>query len=256
MLAYYAERFPTVEINNTFYRMPAPEQLRKWARRDARRLPLRAQEPTPDHAREEAGRRRATRSRGCYEAAGALGAEAGAGAVPAAAVHDARTCPGCRRSWPTLPARRARPAFEFRHESWFSRDVYEALRARDAALCIAEAEDLATPLEATAGWGYLRLRRQDYDDADAGRLGRRASGAQGWDDAFVFFKHEDEGRGPSWPSQLIQHRLGDWRRRAHAARRIGLSRFFVACTHLRVQLPTWRAQSQAERSPSGWSPSR
>src|SRR5581483_8990453 len=56
-----------------------------------------------------------------------------------------------------------RPAVEFRHESWFADDVFARLRTHGAALCIAESEDLATPFEATAGWGYLRLRRQDYD---------------------------------------------------------------------------------------------
>ena len=74
------------------------------------------------------------------------------------------------------------------------RRVFEALRARGAALCIAEDEELATPLVATAGWGYLRLRRQDYGDggpADA----RRALSRPAWGELFVFFKHEDGGRG-------------------------------------------------------------
>src|SRR5262249_46373077 len=66
----------------------------------------------------------------------------------------------------TAPGLRA--AFEFRHESWLGDDVYQALRARGAALCIADAEDFATPPVATASWGYLRLRRQDYDDAALG----------------------------------------------------------------------------------------
>jgi uncharacterized protein YecE (DUF72 family) len=82
-----------------------------------------------------------------------------------------------------------RPAFEFRHASWFSDDVYASLRATGAALCIAEAEKLETPLQATTSWGYLRLRREDYTpatlDAWASRIAR-----QPWNEAYVFIKHE------------------------------------------------------------------
>ena len=70
------------------------------------------------------------------------------------------------------------------------------LRAHDAALCIADTEELATPFVATAGWGYLRLRRQDYDDPRSRRWAERLR-AQTLDDAYVFFKHEDEGAGPA-----------------------------------------------------------
>ena len=87
--------------------------------------------------------------------------------------------PNLKKDLPRLEAflgrccrRAARAAFEFRHASWFEDDVFEALRARGAALCVAEDEELATPLVATAAWGYLRLRRQDYDDAAVAALGR------------------------------------------------------------------------------------
>ena len=150
-----------------------------------------------------------------------------------------------------LPAG-ARPALEFRHESWFSTDVYDVLRARGAALCIAESEDLATPLEATASWGYLRLRRQDYDEADVAAWAERIS-AQGWSEAYVFFKHEDEGKGPKLAAQLIAA-LELLRPQKRESRRIWTS-VLHRTTH-GVQSPTWREQSQAERSPSGWSRSR
>ncbi|HMF43225.1 MAG TPA: DUF72 domain-containing protein, partial [Polyangia bacterium] len=89
-----------------------------------------------------------------------------------------------------------RAALEFRHASWLSDDVYEVLKRHGAALCVADSEDFATPLEATAGWGYLRLRRQDYDEAALRGWADRLK-AQSWDDAYVFFKHEDEGAGPA-----------------------------------------------------------
>jgi uncharacterized protein YecE (DUF72 family) len=100
-----------------------------------------------------------------------------------------------------LPAR-GRPAFEFRHQSWFDDEVFALLRKRKAALCVAEAEnDLEIPFVATADWGYLRLRRPDYTDAELKAWLKRVRG-QGWRDAFVFFKHEDEGKGPAMAARL------------------------------------------------------
>jgi uncharacterized protein YecE (DUF72 family) len=101
-----------------------------------------------------------------------------------------------------LPSHR-RAAFEFRHPSWFDDDVFALLRQHQIALCIADAEDdLEVPFASTANWGYLRLRRPDYD-ATALKSWMKRVQKQDWRDAFVFFKHEDEGKGP----QLAQHFL-------------------------------------------------
>jgi uncharacterized protein YecE (DUF72 family) len=89
-----------------------------------------------------------------------------------------------------------RAAFEFRHASWLSEDVYAALRRHNAALCVADSEELATPLVATASWAYLRLRRQDYGKAALRRWAERL-GKERFEEAFVFFKHEGEGAGPA-----------------------------------------------------------
>ena len=90
-----------------------------------------------------------------------------------------------------------RCAFEFRHASWFADDVYEVLRARNAALCIADNEEGATSAVATADWGYLRLRAVEYSDAAlAGWVETVRGVGAGWRDAFVFFKHEDAATGP------------------------------------------------------------
>ncbi len=199
MLSFYAERFPTVEINNTFYRMPTPDTLRKWA----------AEVPTTFRFVLKSPRR-ITHDKRLVDVADDLawlfksGAELGdkLGPVlfqlPPFARKDVAVLDAFLAG---LPAG-ARPALEFRHESWFSSDVYALLRARGAALCIAESEDLATPLEATASWGYLRLRRQDYAEADVAAWAGRIR-AQGWSEAYVFFKHEDEGKGPKLAAQLI-----------------------------------------------------
>jgi uncharacterized protein YecE (DUF72 family) len=96
----------------------------------------------------------------------------------------------------------ARAAFEFRHASWFEDDVFAALRARDAALCIADADDFTTPPVATASWGYLRLRRADYDEAALRTWAERVK-EQNWSECSVYFKHEDEARGPALAGQFV-----------------------------------------------------
>jgi len=96
-----------------------------------------------------------------------------------------------------------RAAFEFRHPSWFDDEVFGLLRDRGAALCIAEAEDgLDVPFVATTDWGYLRLRRGDYARRDLSAWVRRLRGHD-WRDAFVFFKHEDQGHGPRLAKSLL-----------------------------------------------------
>jgi len=200
MLAFYAGRLPTVEINNSFYRMPSPEQLAKWAAEtpDGFRFALKSpRRITHERKLADVGD---TLTR-LHEVAGALGGKLGPILF--------QLPPFMRKDLPRLADFLAqvpagmRAALEFRHSSWFADDVYEALRARDAALCIAESEDLATPLVATAGWGYLRLRRQDYAAADVAAWADRLR-AQPWEAAYVFFKHEDEGKGPALAAQLIE----------------------------------------------------
>jgi uncharacterized protein YecE (DUF72 family) len=98
-----------------------------------------------------------------------------------------------------------RAAFEFRDASWFEDDVFETLRTRGAALCIADTEKLQTPKIATTDWGYLRLRREDYTEADVARWTAFArEQASRWTDAFVYFKHEEAGIGPKLASRMIE----------------------------------------------------
>ena len=200
MLEFYAERLGTVEINNTFYRMPKAEILRGWAAATPagfRFAPKAPQQIT--HRQKLVG---SADSVAFFLAAiEALGDKLGPTLF--------QLPPFLRKDLPRLtdflaqiPAG-ARAAFEFRHASWFSDDVYEALRAHGAALCLADAEDLSTPVVATAGWGYLRLRRTDYDDAALATWAEQLRAqAPGWTDAFVYFKHEDGARGPKLAARL------------------------------------------------------
>lgn len=102
-----------------------------------------------------------------------------------------------------LPSQRSF-AFEFRHQSWFDDEVFSLLHNHQAALCIADAEGgLEVPFVATAPWGYLRLRRPDYDDQALRTVVNRVL-VQNWAEVFVFFKHEGEGRGPQLAKLFLQ----------------------------------------------------
>ena len=94
-----------------------------------------------------------------------------------------------------LLPKRWRAAFEFRHESWFDDEVYEALHKVNAALAIAQTEELSVPRVPTADWGYLRLRKVDYEATELADWAQWVTD-QKWDDGFVFFKHEESGTGP------------------------------------------------------------
>jgi uncharacterized protein YecE (DUF72 family) len=94
-------------------------------------------------------------------------------------------------------------AFEFRHPTWFDDDVIELLRSQKRVLCVSDTDDLPTNhIDKTTDWGYLRLRRVNYSEADLAAWMERIH-AQKWKRAFVFFKHEDEGTGPKLAAQFI-----------------------------------------------------
>jgi uncharacterized protein YecE (DUF72 family) len=102
-----------------------------------------------------------------------------------------------------LPDMRA--AFEFRHESWFDDEIFNLLKSRNIALCIADTDALSTPKKMTADYGYLRLRREDYADVDVKRWSEFVREQKSnWKDAFVYFKHEESGIGPKLASQMIE----------------------------------------------------
>jgi uncharacterized protein YecE (DUF72 family) len=200
MLAAYAQRLPTVEINATFYRMPLAKTLASW--REA--VP-------PGFVFALKGSRRVTHlkrlvdvseevaffQRTVAELEGTLGPVLWQ--LPPTAKKDL----GRLRAFLELLPRGGRTALEFRHAGWFTEDVLTALADAGVALCVAEDEERATPLVSTARFGYLRLRRPDYDLAALARWADRLR-AMPWTEAFVFFKHEEEARGPAYALQLTQ----------------------------------------------------
>ena len=192
MLAYYASRFDTVEINYSFYRRPTAKLLSGWASQvpDRFRFALKAWQAITHRAR-----LREPELVGQFaEAARSLG--------PRLAPILYQLPPNLKSDVPLLRdflhhlPRDLPAAFEFRHESWFTDDTFAALREFGAALCLAESDELKTPRVRTAPFGYLRLRKAEYDDAQLRSWAawiREAGFAQ---DVYCYFKHEDEARGP------------------------------------------------------------
>jgi uncharacterized protein YecE (DUF72 family) len=95
-------------------------------------------------------------------------------------------------------------AFEFRNESWFDDEIFDLLKSRNVALCIADTDTIATPKNITADYGYLRLRREDYSGEDVKRWSEFVREQRtSWSDAFIYFKHEESGIGPKLARQMI-----------------------------------------------------
>jgi uncharacterized protein YecE (DUF72 family) len=203
MLRFYAERLPTVEINNTFYRLPKASVLEEWAARTPAtfRFVLKASRKiTHIHRLKDVGEL----TDHLFATADSLGPKLGPilFQLPPYLKKDLdrlrRFCDGV--------ARGRAFAFEFRDPSWLEDDVLDVLRGHGAALCVADTE--ASPandrlLVATASFGYLRLRRDDYSDADLVRWLVRIR-AQPWSQTYVFFKHEDEGAAPRLALRLME----------------------------------------------------
>jgi uncharacterized protein YecE (DUF72 family) len=201
MLRFYGERFRTVEINNTFYRMPKASVLEGWAAEvpeDFRFVLKASQRITHMQRLKDAGDSVAY----LVKVAGALKERLGPllFQLPPFLKKDAQRL---REFLELLPKDR-RSALEFRHESWFDEEIFTLLRDHGVALCIAEAEDgVEVPFVSTAGWGYLRLRRPDYGDEELKSWVKRV-GEQAWSDAFIFFKHEDEGKAPQMAKRFLE----------------------------------------------------
>jgi uncharacterized protein YecE (DUF72 family) len=199
MLRYHASRFSAVEINNTFYRLPERSTLERWT----------SEVPEGFVFVLKASQRITHRQRLAPESKETVDAflDAARGLGPRLGPLLFQTPPFFKKDVPRLRGfldlvPREHPcAFEFRHESWRDEEVHETLRARNAALVCADTEaagEAGAPIVATADWGYLRLRRPDYDEAALAPWASRIR-SQPWRHAYVFFKHED-GKPLAWPA--------------------------------------------------------
>jgi uncharacterized protein YecE (DUF72 family) len=203
MLPYYAARFSTVEINYTFYRMPSEKILAGWV----------AQVPSTFRFTLKAPRRITHDAKlvGCEDLTAGFCQVAGTLGDQLAALLF-QLPPTLKKDLPRLDAflaslpPRAPAAFEFRHASWFDDEVYARLRAHGKALCVADSEKLETPLELTADFGYFRLRDEGYQPKDIEEWGAKIAGLQSrCKDIFVYFKHEEQGKGAEFARLLTQY---------------------------------------------------
>jgi uncharacterized protein YecE (DUF72 family) len=205
MLPYYAARFPTVEINYTFYRMPNEKILAGWVKQVPSNFRFTLKAPRRiTHDAKLVGCDDLTE--GFCRVAGSLGGQLAAllFQLPPTLKKD---LPRLDAFLATLP-KAAPAAFEFRHPSWFSDDVYATLREHGKALCVADSEKLETPLVTTADFGYFRLRDEGYQPDDIAEWGAKIADLQSrCKDIFVYFKHEEEGKGPAFATDLMT-RLG------------------------------------------------
>jgi uncharacterized protein YecE (DUF72 family) len=201
MLSYYSRRLPAVEINNTFYRLPQPNMIENW----------RDQVPENFRFSIKATQRitHIKRLKNCtdetkylLETAALLEARLGVilFQLPPNSKKDAERL----KEFLALIPQTHRAAFEFRHESWFDNEIFDLLRAHNSALVTSDTDE--QPLDeiiSTADWGYLRLRRTSYEDSALHEWMDRIQ-KQSWQDAFIFFKHEDEGVGPKLAAQFLK----------------------------------------------------
>ena len=202
MLGWYAARLPTVEINNTFYRMPKASVLETWAAATppAFRFAIKASRRITHDARLAADKA-AESVQYLYRNLAALGAKRGP--VLFQLPPFLRRDPARLRDFLALLPADHRAAFEFRHDSWFDDSVYALLRGAGAGLVLSEREDGGPPpLVETAPWGYVRLRLENYAEDDLARWSERLR-ATGWSEIYAYFMHEPTA--PGYAATLLRN---------------------------------------------------
>jgi uncharacterized protein YecE (DUF72 family) len=201
MLAFYAERLRTVEINYTFYRMPSEKLLSGWAAATPAGFSFTLKAP-----------RRITHDAKLQRCEDLLQSFCGISRTlgPKLATllfqlpPTFKKEPDVLRAFAELLPEGTRAAFEFRHASWFDAGIFDILRSRNLALCIADSEKMSTPVEMTADYAYFRLRDEGYQQPDIERWASVIAGLTGVADTFVYFKHEEQGLGPEFAKRLIE----------------------------------------------------
>jgi len=201
MLPYYAERLQAVELNNTFYRMPQPSMVESWKDQvpESFRFSVKASQRITHFKRLNEV---SEETRLMVDTVSALEDRLGVilFQLPPNMKKDLQRLESFLVQLPAeVPA-----TFEFRHPTWFDDEVLALLGKHNRALCVSDTDDLpVNQIDKTADWGYLRLRRVNYDEADLKHWIKKIK-AQKWKNTFVFFKHEDEGTGPKLAAQFLK----------------------------------------------------
>lgn len=201
MLAYYASRLHAVELNNTFYRMPQPGMIDNWKSQVPQNFRFSVKAPQViTHFRRL--KDAAPQTRIMLKTISALEDRLGAVIfrLPEDMKRDLKRLETFLKVLPEYtPA-----VFDFRHPTWFDDEVVELLRSQKRVFCVSDIEELpASYTYRTADWGYVRLRRERYTEAELIQWIKRIK-AQKWKNTYVFFKHEDEGTGPKLAEQFVR----------------------------------------------------
>jgi len=201
MLSYYSERFSTVEINNTFYRMPKKEVFESWKEQVPANFKFILKAPKqithikPLKEKESPVEYFLKTSSVLDEKLGVYLFQ-----LPPYLRKDIQTL---QKFLELIPGS-VRAAFEFRHESWFNDELYDCLKKGNFALCLSDTdEEPIKEITSTADWGYLRLRRTGYDKKSLAEWHNKIS-SQAWKEGYIFFKHEEEGKGPEFAKKFIE----------------------------------------------------
>jgi uncharacterized protein YecE (DUF72 family) len=207
MLPYYAERLKAVELNNTFYRLPQPSMVESWKNQvpaDFRFSVKASQRITHFKRLKEVD----NETKYMLDIVSALEDRLGVVLfqLPPNMKKDLERLENFLRVLPID----IKASFEFRHQTWFDDEVISLLRENNRSLCVSDTDEVpVNHIDKTADWGYLRLRRVAYSEADLADWIERIS-KQEWEQVFVFFKHEDEATGPRLAAQFMsQFRTGE-----------------------------------------------
>lgn len=201
MLGYYAERLQSVELNNTFYRMPQRSMVESWRAQvpDNFRFSVKASQRITHFKRLNEV---TDETKQMLDTIGAL--EDRLGVVLFQLPPNMKKDIDRLGSFLEILPAELNATFEFRHPTWFDDEVLNLLRQHNRALCISDTDELpVTHIDKTAHWGYLRLRRVNYLEAELREWIKRIK-AQKWEQTFVFFKHEDEGTGPKLAAEFLR----------------------------------------------------
>lgn len=202
MLPFYAERFATTEINYSFHRIPSAKTIEGWwkATPDRFKFSLKAPQKITHFSK----------LRNCgdtmrYFHQVICDLEKKLGPVLFQLPPTLKKDAALLQEFLAVVPDGMRGAFEFRDPSWTDDEIFELLKTKNIALCIADSEKLSTPDVATADYGYLRLRREDYQETDVLRWAEVIKArANVWSDAFIYFKHEESGIGPKLATRMME----------------------------------------------------
>ncbi|HEU0120123.1 MAG TPA: DUF72 domain-containing protein [Bryobacteraceae bacterium] len=202
-LAHYATRLPAVESNYTFRSLPSPATIEQWIRNtpDGFRFAVKAHQRMthfkPEEAVDFAGL--------FFKALEPLGQSGRLGPVLLQFSPRTPVNPALLSDLLSAAPAGVRMAAEFRHESWFTDEIFRLLESRAAALCLAESERLETPPVLTTDFVYARLRKTSYTPAALGQIQQQAAGFRNTGrDVFLFFMHQDDPAGTAYAETIQQ----------------------------------------------------